>query len=73
MEDKKYRTMPEGLSLPKPEKEPVYLMETDDGTMVRVPESKLEAWEAADHSAPLTKAERRLKDRIVQEIYGSRR
>lgn len=73
MEDKKYRTMPEGLSLPKPEKEPTYLMETDDGELVRVPESKLEAWEAADHNAPLNKAEQRLKDRIMQEIYGSSR
>ena len=50
-----------------------YLMETDDGFLVSVPEDKVESWQKADHSAPLTAAERQLIDRIVQELYGSRR
>lgn len=73
MQDRKYHTTPEGLSLPKAERETTYLIEADDGTLVRVPESRLEAWKAADHNAPLNKAEQRLKDRILQEIYGSRK
>lgn len=73
MQDRKHGTMPQGLSLPMPEKGSVYLSEADDGTLVRVPESRLEAWKAADHNAPLNKAEQRLKDRILQEIYGSRK
>ena len=73
MQDKKHGTMPRGLSLPTLEKEAAYLSEADDGMLVRVPESKADAWAAADHSAPLNKAEQRLKDRILQEIYSSNR
>lgn len=52
-----------------------YQMETEDGFLVSVPESKLESWlEAqAESPRPLNKAEQRLRDRIVQEIYGSRK
>lgn len=50
-----------------------YLMETDDGFLVRVPEDKMESWQKADHSAPLTPAEQRLKDRILDELYGSKK
>lgn len=53
-------------------RETVYLMETKDGYLVRVPESKLEAWRRAQQepSRPLNKAERQLVDRIVESIYG---
>ena len=50
-----------------------YLMETDGGFLVRVPEDKVESWQKADHSAPLTPAEQRLKDRILDELYGSKK
>ena len=52
-----------------------YQMETEDGWMVSVPADKLDDWEAAQKSEPrpLNKAEQRLRDRIVQEIYGSRK
>ena len=73
MQDRKHGTTPQGLSLPAPGKESVYLSEAGDGMLVRVPESRADAWAAADHSAPLNKAEQRLKDRILQEIYGSSR
>ena len=49
-----------------------YLMETKDGMLVRVPADKVESWQKADHSAPLTAAERQLIDRLKQELYGSR-
>lgn len=50
-----------------------YLMETDDGFLVSVPADKVESWQKADHSAPLTSAEQRLKDRILDELYGSKK
>ena len=50
-----------------------YLMETDDGFLVSVPEDKVESWQRADHNAPLNKAEQRLKDRILDELYGSKK
>lgn len=52
-----------------------YQMETEDGWMVSVPEDKLDDWEKAQAESPrpLNKAEQRLRDRIVQEIYGSRK
>ncbi|MBQ7346069.1 MAG: hypothetical protein IJW45_08435 [Oscillospiraceae bacterium] len=52
--------------------EPTYLMESVDGMLVRVPHSKLEAWEAEQRQRPyeLTDAEKRLRDRIVADIYG---
>lgn len=53
-------------------RETVYLMEDRDGFLVRVPESRLEAWERAQQepSRPLNRAERQLVDRIVESIYG---
>ena len=61
----------------QPLKETTYLMETEDGMMVRVPESKLESWQKAQSgsktSPELTKAEQRLRDRIMQDIFGSKR
>lgn len=50
-----------------------YLMETEDGFLTRVPEDKVESWQKADHSAPLNRAEQRLKDRILDELYGSKK
>lgn len=54
------------------QREKVYLMEDKDGFVVRVPESKLEAWKRAqqDPPRPLNKAERQLVDRIMESIYG---
>ena len=49
------------------------LIETEDGSLVRVPEDKLEAWGEADHKAPLSKAEQQFKDRILRELYSSKR
>lgn len=50
-----------------------YLIETEDGFLVRVPEDKRQAWERADHKAPLTPAEQQLKKRLLESIYGLRR
>lgn len=52
--------------------EDVYLMETKDGMLVSVPESRLEAWEAAQKAGkrlPDNFAQR-LKDALRAEIYG---
>ena len=56
-------------------KEAVYLMETSDGFLVRVPESRLEAWEQAqkEAEAPLTPSEQRVKDKILSMFYGEDR
>ncbi len=50
----------------------VYMLEDGDGFLVRVPQSKLSEWEAAQSRppAPLTKAERRLSEKIMERIYG---
>lgn len=55
-------------------KEPVYMLEDKDGFLVRVPKSKLSDWEKAQSgpSAPLTEAERRLSEKIMERIYGPR-
>lgn len=55
--------------------ETVYLMEDKDGFLVRVPESKLEAWEQAQRepSRPLNRAEQQLVDRVVQSVYGPKK
>ena len=52
--------------------EPVYLMEAEDGMLVRVPESKLEAWQQAQaEDRPLTEQERLLKERVVSMLFGT--
>lgn len=59
-----------------PQEEPVFLMEARSGMLVRVPQSKLESWQAAQNSAAapgLTAAEQRLRDRIMQDLYGSKK
>lgn len=50
-----------------------YLMEMEDGFLVRVPEEKLEAWQRADHKAPLTPAEERAIEAILDSLYGPKR
>jgi hypothetical protein len=44
--------------------------EDEDGQTVRVPADRLNAWEQADHSAPLNRAEQQLKERLLQSILG---
>ena len=56
--------------------EQVYYLEAANGLTVRVPESKLGSWQAAQSSAAeptLTEAEQRLRDRIMQDLYGSKK
>lgn len=71
----------EGLSLPKLEdempeerEEPAYLMEAQNGMEVWVPESRLEAWEAAQAGGGkrLTPAQQQLKDRLLERLSGGR-
>lgn len=47
-----------------------YLIENDDGFLVRVPASKLDAWEKADHKAPLTPEEEQFIEKLLDSIYG---
>ena len=56
-------------------KEQVYLMKAHNGMMVRVPESRLEAWEQEQEklakegsSAKLTPREEQLKQEILQML-----
>ena len=43
---------------------------TDSGNTIWIPESRLEAWEKADHDAPLTDKEQELLNKIKLRIYG---
>lgn len=65
------RHIQEKASAVKPE-ETHYLMESADGSLVRVPADKLESWEAAQVSAELTEAEKKLRDAILHDLYGKR-
>ena len=66
-----YKAEPRGLELPGLEQEAVHYMEAANGMTVRVPESSLENWSAAQSASPeLTEAEQRLRDRILQDLYG---
>lgn len=58
----------------RPREETTYMMETPDGFMVRVPESKAADWQEAQSkpAAPLNKAELQLKGKIMQRLYGGR-
>ncbi len=49
-----------------------YLIEAEDGTLVRVPADRLESWEAAQkqHEQPLSKAQQRLAESVRRRIYG---
>jgi len=59
--------------------EPVYCMEAANGMMVRVPQSQLEAWQAEQErqlqgeGLELTEQERKMKEAILEKIYGSKR
>ena len=53
-----------------------YLVETEDGFLIRVPADKFESWNKEQEergSAPLNKAEQRLKDKLLREIYGPKK
>lgn len=43
---------------------------TDSGNTIWIPESRLEAWEKADHDAPLTEKEQEILHKIKARIYG---
>lgn len=47
-------------------------VETDDGRLLWIPESKLEAWEKANHKAPLSDSEKDIAKSISKRIYGDR-
>lgn len=64
-------TADSGAELPTARRQQTrFLMESEDGSLTSVPQDKLEAWDKADHSAPLNKAEQYLKDRLLAEIFG---
>ena len=73
----------QGLQLPSlqenstSQEEQVFLMEAQNGMLVRVPQSKLESWQAAQEDGvtdkPLSQAERRLIDSLVQRTFGSKK
>lgn len=57
--------------------ENVYLMEAANGMLVRVPESRIEAFQneqrEANASTITSSLRERLSDRIMRDIYGDRR
>lgn len=67
--------MDDRSSLQSAGQETVYLMDDRDGFLVRVPESRLEAWEQAQQEPrrPLNRAERQLAGKIVESIYGPKK
>lgn len=76
---------PNGLQLPGLEnsssgrEETVYYMEAANGMTVRVPESRLEAWQAEQErqrrgeGLQLTSSERKIKEMLLAQIYGSKK
>ena len=64
------------LELPQPPEsaEPeTYLMQAADGTLVRVPAERLEAWQSAQESSgkePLSKEEGRMLAAVMEMLYG---
>lgn len=56
--------------------ETIYCMEAANGMTIRVPESKLDAWQdeqdrlRSETETELTDAEKKLRDRILRDIYG---
>ena len=64
-----------GSSSPAGSGQETYLIETEDGYMVRVPADKLESWQRAqkEHgSDPLTPEEQQLVERLWQRVYGQK-
>ena len=62
-----------GTPSPVGSEEEHYLMEDQEGFIVRVPADRVESWETAQRergNAPLTKSEQRLKEEILRRIYG---
>ena len=55
--------------------EQILMMEAANGTVVRVPQSKLGTWQVEQSSAEttLTSEEQRLRDRILRDIYSSKK
>lgn len=43
---------------------------TDSGNTIWIPESRLEAWEKADHNAPLNESQQRMVKEIMDRIYS---
>lgn len=74
MDERSGMTLPTAAEAAQPER---YLMEAANGQMVWVPADKLEAWEAAQQRGTLSpgilKYKQQIKDRILQEIYGSKK
>ena len=76
---------PDGLQLPSlqenttPQEETVYYMEAANGMTVRVPESRLESWQAEQDKQrrgikrELTPQELLFKEQILERIYGSKK
>ena len=58
---------------PQRAKEDSYLMETEDGMLVSVPESRLDAWNAAREQEPPQKSVQQLREELLSEIYSSSR
>ena len=58
--------------LPTAQGQTRYTMETEDGTLVWVPEDKLEAWKKADHEAPLNRAEQQVLDKMLERTFRKR-
>ena len=47
-------------------------VETEDGMTVWIPESKMEAWEKADHNAPLSDEQKEMVSKIMKKLLGGR-
>ena len=58
---------------PQRAKEDSYLMETEDGMLVSVPESRLDEWSAAREQELPQESVRQLREELLSEIYGSKR
>ena len=75
----------QGLQLPSlqenstSQEETAYYLEAANGMTVRVPESKLEAWQAEQDrqrkgiGLELTEREKQFVDQILERIYGSKK
>ena len=62
-----------GSSSPEGSSGTTYLIEMEDGYLVRVPEDRLESWEKAQRehgNDPLTPEEQQLVERLWQRVYG---
>ena len=61
------------------QQEQVYYLEAANGLTVRVPESKLEAWQAEQErqrrgeGSPQSSTESRIKEMLLERVYGSRK